>query len=356
MQKAVYNFGIIGAGNVAKLHAEAIGAIERCKLIGVTAIPFDAAESFAQEYNAKAYQNIDEIASDPDIDVVTLCTPSGLHAKQAITLLESGKHVIVEKPLAISIEDADKVINTADQMGVKLGVVSQRRYDPAIAAIKSAVDNGLFGRLILLNGHVHYYRKPEYYSSSDWRGTWSMDGGGALMNQGIHAVDLIRWIGGPVKSICANARTLHHDIEVEDTLVASLEFENGTLGTLQSTTCAYPGLHVRLEVLGDAGTAVIEDSDIVYWKTKDEAPCPALSKNSSIGSGSYNPMAFSAAGHIAQFKDFINAIDEDRKPAIDGVEGRRAVEIVLGAYASSRTGKPLSLPLKIDTACRSSNL
>ncbi|MEN6356167.1 MAG: Gfo/Idh/MocA family oxidoreductase [Armatimonadota bacterium] len=350
MRKAVYAFGIIGAGNVASLHAEAISRIEQARFVGATAIPFDAARSFAEKHDARAYKSVDDIAADPDIDIVTICTPSGLHAGQAVKLLESGKHVIVEKPLAISLDGADAVIDAANRTGMKLGVVSQRRYDPALAAIKSAVDRGQFGKLVLLNGHVHYYRESDYYSSSNWRGTWNMDGGGALMNQGIHAVDLIRWIGGPVKSIYSNARTLHHDIEVEDTLVASLEFENGTLGTIEATTCAYPGLHVRIEIMGDAGTAIIEDSDVVYWKLKDEAPCPILSKDSSIGSGANSPMAFSAAGHIAQFEDFISAVDEDRKPAIDGIEGRKAVEIVLGAYASSRAGKPISLPLVTETA------
>lgn len=345
MKKAEYGFGIIGAGNVAKLHAEAIEQIDGAKLIGVTAIPYEAACAFADKYEAKAYKDINEVTADSDIDIVTLCTPSGLHAQQAVTLLNAGKHAIVEKPLAITLDQADSAIEAANRTGKKLGVISQRRFDPAMLAVKSAIDKGLFGKLVLINGHVHYYREPSYYSSSDWRGTWKMDGGGALMNQGIHAVDLIGWFGGPVKNIYANARTLHHNIEVEDTLAASLEFESGALGTLEATTCAYPGLSVRIELIGEKGTTIIEDSRIIYWNINSGVECPELSVENGIGGGGSTPMSICAAGHISQFKDFIEAVGNDSRPAIDGIEGRKAVEIVLAAYQSSRTGSRVGFPL-----------
>lgn len=345
MQKAEYNFGIIGAGNVAALHAEVIREIGHAKLTGVTALPYEAACSFAEKYDAKAFRDINEVAADQDIDIVTLCTPSGLHAQQAVACLNAGKHVIVEKPLAITLEQADSVIEAANRNGKKLGVISQRRFDPVLVAVKSAIQEGLFGKLVLINGHVHYYREPAYYSSSDWRGTWKMDGGGALMNQGIHAVDLIGWLGGPVKSIYSNARTLSHKIEVEDTLVASLEFESGALGTLEATTSAYPGLNVRIELMGEKGATIIEDSNIIYWNTCSGAERPDLSAKSGTGGGGSTPMSISAAGHLAQFEDFVKAVDENRRPAIDGVEGRKAVEIVLAAYQSSRTGARVLFPL-----------
>ena len=339
MAKKKYGFGIIGAGNIAGLHAEAIKNIPNAELVALTALPFSAAQSFAEKHGAKAYETIDELLADKNIDIITLCTPSGLHAQQAVAAAKAGKHVIVEKPVAITLEQADEVIKAAKDNNVTVGVISQRRFENTFACLKKAIDDGVLGKLVLVNGYVHYYREPSYYTSSDWRGTWEMDGGGALMNQGIHAVDLIRWLGGPVKSVSANARTLFQDIKTEDTIVASLEFENGALGALQATTSAYPGLHMRLELMGTKGTAVLEDSDLVFWKTVDGKDFPQPAEKSSIGSGAGDPMAISAAGHIAQFEDFVNALDNNRAPAIDAVEGRKAVELVLAAYSSSKSGE-----------------
>jgi len=343
MKDNTYSFGIVGAGNIAQLHAQAIGKCERARIAGVTAIPLNAAERFAKEHGLRAYANFEALLSEPEIDVITLCTPSGLHAQQAIAAMKAGKHVIVEKPIAITLKDADEIIETSVETCRKVGVISQLRFDPSIAVLRAAIDNGVFGRIVFINGRVHFYREASYFSSSDWRGTRAMDGGGALMNQGIHAVDLVRWFGGPVKSIYCNARTLEHNIEVEDTLVASLEFTSGALGTFEATTCSYPGLNVRIEVHGTKGTAIIEDSDIVYWQTVTGDQCPVVSAENGVGSGASNPMAISCSGHIAQFKDFITAIDNDGAPIIDAKEGRKALELVLSAYASSELGERICI-------------
>ena len=340
-----FGFGLIGAGNIGRMHAEVVKQLEGAHLAAVTALPFEAAQAFAAEYGAKACRSVEELVADPDVDIVTIGTPSGLHPEQAIAAARAGKHVIVEKPVAVTLEGANAAIDAARENGVKLGVISQRRFDPPCLHIKRAMEAGEFGRVVLLNGCVKYYRDPEYFAASNWRGTWKLDGGGALMNQGIHTVDLVRWLGGKVKSVYGLARTLSHKIEVEDTVSATLEFESGTIGNIEATTCAYPGLYIRVEVLGDEGSAILQDSDIVYWKTKTSEDKPEV-LGPKTGSGSADPLAFSCAGHLLQFQDFVKAVRENREPAIDGVEGRETLELVLAVYESSRRGAPVTLPLR----------
>lgn len=343
-EKSQFGFGLIGAGNIGKLHAQVIGELENAQLAAVCALPFEAAEAFAKEHGGCACRSVEELVSRPDVDVVTIGTPSGLHPAQAIAAARAGKHVLVEKPLAISLEGADAAISAAEEAGVKLGVISQRRFDHVCQAMKQAALAGEFGKLVFVNGSVLYYREPAYYSASDWRGTWKMDGGGALMNQGIHTVDLVRWLGGPVRSVAGFSRTISHSIEVEDAAAAVVEFENGALGSIKATTSAYPGLHIRVEIMGDRGAAILQDSDFVLWKTADSDGPPDLS-GPKTGSGSSDPMAFSAAGHLAQFRDFLDAIAENRPPLVDGAEGRSTLELVLAIYESSRRGEVITLPL-----------
>ncbi|MEI6915885.1 MAG: Gfo/Idh/MocA family oxidoreductase, partial [Armatimonadota bacterium] len=339
-----YGFGLIGAGMIGKMHAEVVKELSNAHLAAVTALPFEAAQVFAKEYGGCAYASVDELLADPDVDIVTICTPSGLHPQQAIAAAKAGKHVLIEKPIGISLEGADAAIAAAREAGVKLGVISQRRFDLPCKALKQAIDSGEFGQLILVNGFVKYYRESSYYSSSNWRGTWALDGGGALMNQGVHTVDLVRWLGGPVKSVSGYARTLSHDIEVEDTASAAIEFENGALGSIQATTSASPGLYISVEILGDKGSAILKDSDLIYWMTETRDH-PPLEEGARTGSGSRDPMAFSAAGHLAQFTDFLQAIQDDRDPIVCGKEGRDTLELVLAVYESSRTGTKTHLPL-----------
>jgi len=339
-----FGFGLIGAGAISTMHATVVQSLPNAKLVGVTALPFEAAQAFAAERGATAYRSTDELLADPGIDVVALGTPSGLHPEQAAAAARAGKHVICEKPIAVSLEGADMAIRAAEEAGVKLGVVSQRRFGPPFMAVKNAIDDGVFGRITLINGVARYYREQSYFSSSNWRGTWAMDGGGALINQGIHTVDLVRWFGGPVKSVAGFARTLSHAIEVEDTATASLEFENGAIGMIQSTTSAAPGLFISIEVMGDRGSAVLKDSDILFWETLDGAKPPVL-EDVNPSTGMRDPMAFSPTGHLRQFEDFLRAVEEDGTPAVDGRDGRDTLEVVLAVYESSRTGTVVRLPL-----------
>lgn len=329
---------------ISQMHAEVVNRLPNAHLAAVTAVPFEAARSFATRNGGDACQDVRALLSHPDVEVVVLGTPSGLHPEQAVAAAQAGKHVLIEKPIGVSLAGADAAIAAAKQAGVKLGVVSQRRFDPPCRAIKQALERGEFGRCVLINGFVKYYREPSYYSSSNWRGTWALDGGGALINQGIHTVDLVRWMGGPVKSVTGFARTLSHDIEVEDTASAAIEFESGALGCIQSTTSASPGLHISVEVLGDKGSAILKDSDIVFWKT-ETSDCAPSQEGPKTGSGSRDPMAFSASGHAAQFEDFLKAIAENREPLVTGQDGRDTLELVLAVYEASRSGRVVHLPL-----------
>ncbi len=338
----IFGFGLIGAGAISTMHATVIRDLPDARLVGVTALPYEAAWAFAEERGARAYRSIDEMLEDPEIDVVAIGTPSGLHPEQAEACARAGRHVLCEKPLAITLEGADRAIRAAEEAGVKLAVVSQRRFDPPCLALRKGIEDGVFGRIVLVNGIVRYYRDPSYYTTSSWRGTWALDGGGALINQGIHTVDLVRWFGGPVATVTGFARTLSHSIEVEDTVSAALEFASGAVGAIQSTTAAAPGLYLTVEVLGDRGSAVLQDSEIVFWNTLDGQGPPPL-EGPKTGSGTRDPMAFSHAGHLSQFRDLLDAIIEDRPPRVDGWEGRRTLEVVLAVYESSRTGAPVRL-------------
>lgn len=339
-----FGFGLIGAGMIGQMHAEVVKQLPGAHLAAVTALPVEAARRFATEHGCAACGSVEELLARPDVDIVTIGTPSGLHPEQAVASARAGKHVLVEKPLAVSLAGADAAIATAREAGVKLGVVSQRRFDPPCRAMKEAAERGDFGKLVLVNGFVKYFREPSYYSTSNWRGTWALDGGGALINQGIHAVDLVRWLGGPVKSVTGFARTLSHDIEVEDTASATIEFHSGAIGCLQSTTSASPGLFLTVEALGDKGSAILKDSDLVFWKTESSGH-PPTEDGPKTGSGSRDPMAFSAAGHLAQFADFLEAITQDREPLVTGADGRNTLELVLAVYEASRTGRVVQLPL-----------
>jgi len=336
-------FGIIGCGLISNWHADAILQIEGTQLSGATDVNEKARVAFASKYNIRAFNSVEELLASDDIDVVCICTPSGLHASFAVKAANAGKHIIVEKPMAITLKEADSVIEACEKNNVKAAVVSQLRFTNAISKLKDAVDEGLLGRLVSGDVYMKFYRSHEYYDRGGWRGTWKMDGGGALMNQGIHSVDLIQYIMGPVKTIFAHTRTLVRKIEVEDTAAAVLEYENGALGVIQATTSIYPGLPRRIEISGDKGTIIVEENSIVNWTIEGrEVPedikiCKAESTSAS------DPAAFGIEGHVMQINDMVDAIINNRKPLVDQYDGKKPVEIILAIYESSRTGKIIQL-------------
>ena len=347
-------FGIVGCGLISDFHVRALAEVRGTKLIGCFDQVPNRAEEFAKTHGCQAYTSLKEMLANSAIDAVSIATPSGVHMDPAVQAAKAGKHVVVEKPLEITLRRCDRIINACDKAGVKLATIFPSRFHDGPAQLKKAVDRGRFGRLTLGDSYVKWWRTQAYYDGGAWRGTWELDGGGALMNQAIHSVDLLTWIMGPVAEIRAQTATLAHErIEVEDTAIASLRFENGALGTIVATTAAFPGYLKRIEIHGSAGSAVIEEEDIKAWdfakkSPRDAAILKAMKNQKSGGGGASDPAAIGHHGHTCLFRDFVSAIRNDRAPAVDGREGRRSVEIILALYKAAETGKAVRLPLKGD--------
>ncbi|HET6883793.1 MAG TPA: Gfo/Idh/MocA family oxidoreductase [Pirellulales bacterium] len=347
-------FGIIGCGMIARFHARAIADVRGAKLVACYNRTSEKAEKFAAEHGCRAYHDLDQLLADQAVDVVAIATASGAHKEPATAAARAGKHVLVEKPLEITLKRCDQIIDACDQAGVRLATIFPSRFHDSSQELKRAVEAGRFGRLTLGDAYVKWYRTQAYYDSGAWRGTWQLDGGGALMNQAIHSVDLLQWLMGPVAEIRAHAATLGHErIAVEDTAVASLRFKNGALGTIEATTAAWPGYLKRIELHGSQGSAMIEEEDIVKWDfakkdRRDAAVKRQMARTKSGGGGAADPAAIGHQAHAKQFRDFVEAIQEDRAPLIDGREGRRAIEIILGIYKAAESGKPVKLPLAGD--------
>lgn len=270
MEKRQFGFGIVGAGTISDIHALAINAIENAKLVGVYSINKNKSNVFAGKYNCFAFNSLEELANHPEIDVVCICTPSGMHLDPAIKCIQAGKHCLVEKPLEVTLEKCDKIIEAADKAGVKVGVIFPSRFYEVSLQLKKSLDEKRFGDLVLGDAYVKWHRTDAYYKSSAWRGTWELDGGGALMNQGIHSVDLLQWYMGEVEfvqSIAANV--CHKGIEVEDTIVSTPKFKNGALGTIECSTAVFPGALKRIEIMGTKGTAILEESKLIKWEFEE---------------------------------------------------------------------------------------
>jgi UDP-N-acetyl-2-amino-2-deoxyglucuronate dehydrogenase len=347
-------FGIVGCGTISRFHARAIADVRGAKLVGCTSTRPASAEMLAAEMGCTASPTLKAMLADPRIDAITVTTPSGAHLEPAVAAARAGKHVIIEKPLEITLRRCDKIIRECEQHGVELATIFQSRFHEAAGKLKHAIDAGRFGRLTVGDAYVKWFRSQEYYDSRPWRGTWSLDGGGALMNQAIHSVDLLTWLMGPVVEVQALTATLAHErIEVEDAAVATLRFANGALGVVEATTAVYPGYLKRIEIHGTEGSAVLEEEDFNVWdfakpRKEDKAIRDAMAKQKSTAGGASDPAAIGHHGHAREFQDFVDAIRKHRPPAIDGREGRRSVEIILGIYKSAQTGKRVPLPLKSD--------
>ena len=352
-------FGIVGCGVIGPTHAQAIASLPDAQLVAVTDINPEKAQRLADEYAVKPYTALAEMLAGEQLDVVIICTPSGLHGEQACQVMRSGRHVIVEKPMEISYAAIKQMLRVQRESGVKLAVISQHRFDPASLQVHDLVEEQAFGRLVLGNAIVPWWRSQGYYDSSGWRGTWQLDGGGVLMNQSIHSIDLLQWFMGPVRSVYAYTDTSAHRMETEDVAVAVLRFANGAPGTIAATTGAYPGVTTRIEIFGDKGSAVIEDDNLsylhlarddaqeigAYGMSLDESGAYKESKKAAAaGSTAQNPAALSFRGHALQIADMIRAIREDGTPVVDGQAARRPVEIILGIYESARTYKEVTLP------------
>lgn len=336
-------FGIIGCGVIADFHANALfGLSEDAVLVGVADARLPAAERFAREKQVRAFESVDELLACPEIDVVTICVPSGLHAELAIKAANAGKHIIVEKPMAITKEQLDAMEEACERNGVMLSSVAQSRFTSGVRKAKQALEEGYLGKLVCADVYMKFNRSQEYYNTGGWRGTKAMDGGGALMNQGIHGVDLLLYLAGDVKSVYAVSKTLARQIEVEDTLSAVLEFKSGATGVIQATTSVYPGYPRRLELNGDKGTIVLEEGNLIRWDMEDTT-LPAVTLKSNVRSSASAPTDFSADNHTKQFKDVIQALRGGTKPLVDLREGRRAVDLILAIYKSAEERRVIEL-------------
>lgn len=348
-----FGFGIVGCGMIAEFHTRAINDLTNASVVAA----FSRSEKNGQKIKDLAkdgceiYDDYAKFLAHPGLDVVCVCTPSGAHLDPSVDAARAGKHVVVEKPLEITLERCDAIIDACTAAGVRLCAIFPSRFSPANLQLKAAIDSGRFGKLTLGDTYVKWWRTQEYYDSGGWRGTWDLDGGGALMNQAIHNVDLLTWLMGDVAEITALTATLAHDrIEVEDTAVAALRFKNGALGVIEAATSAYPGLLKRTEIHGADGSARVEQDDITLWnfrsETDDDKRIAAEIQGRSAGnSGASDPRGISHAGHRDQLADFLEAIEQQRPAKVDGREGRRAVEIIRGIYESARTGRTIKLPL-----------
>jgi UDP-N-acetyl-2-amino-2-deoxyglucuronate dehydrogenase len=335
-------FGIVGAGMVAQYHAEAITQTPGARLVAICRADAARAAETEARFNVPCETSYTALLARPDVEVVCICTPSGLHAEQALAAAQAGKHVLVEKPMALTLADADAMIRACRQSDVLLGVALQRRTDPAFAAAQSAIAAGAFGRLVLGSVTVPYLRTQDYYDSAAWRGTWKIDGGGALMNQGIHLLDLLLWYLGDAAEVQAQLTTLAHKIEVEDCVSATLRFSNGALGSVAATTAAAPGYPHRVEVYGQRGGMQIEGEQIVRWESGSMSHVPSLAVSRSgitaSGAGS-SPRGINQEGHRRLIADMVAAIREKRQPAVPGEEGRRSLALALAIYAAAKTGR-----------------
>ena len=341
-------FGIIGAGMIAELHAQSMRMLSNVQLIGIYDTNPDAARKRAEQFGCKAYDDFDAFLADPEIEAVTIATPSGMHGKVAIPAAKAGKHILCEKPLEITLEKVDAVIRACDENNVLLSPVFQTRFTKPVQLVREAMRTGRFGRMVLASAQMRWYRDPAYYAGSSWRGTWAMDGGGALMNQAIHMIDLLIYINGAPEEVFAFAGTLTHSIEVEDNLCATVKYRNGSFGTIEVSTSCAPGFPRRLEFSGSQGTVAFEEDKITRWEFTNPLPedkeiLRELSGKADAKGGS-SPMNIGASGHASQISDLADAIITGRHPFLDGREGRRAIELICGIYESARTGKPYYFP------------
>ncbi|MFM1803043.1 MAG: Glucose--fructose oxidoreductase [Planctomycetota bacterium] len=348
-----FGFGIVGCGMIAEFHTRAINDLPNASVVAAYSRNPKNGDKIRElaKNGCKIYSDYEEFLKHPGLDLVCVCTPSGAHLEPAVEAARAGKHVVVEKPLEINLQRCDAIINACEAANVRLCAIFPSRFSPANLQLKAAIDSGRFGKLTLGDTYVKWWRTQEYYDSGGWRGTWDLDGGGALMNQAIHNVDLLTWLMGDVAEITALTATLAHErIEVEDTAVAALRFKNGALGVIEAATSAYPGLLKRTEIHGVSGSARVEQDDITLWSFANETPedkriSEEIEGKSAGNSGASDPRGISHAGHREQLADFLHAIETQSEAKVDGREGRKAVEIIRAIYLSAKSGTTVQLPL-----------
>lgn len=347
-----YGFGVIGTGMIGEYHAQAIEGLGNARLVAVCDQVAPKVKDFAAKHKCEAFTDFNEMLKRDEIDIVTISTPSGAHMEPAIAAAQAGKHALVEKPIEVTLERIDRILEAHDKAGTAVGGLFNGRFTEPASLLRRAVDQGRFGRMTFAMAYGPWWRDQSYYDEGGWKGTQQFDGGGALMNQGIHTIDLLQWLAGPVAGVQAYTDTLAHDnIEVEDTGAAVLRFANGALGTIACATSMWPGHFRMVEIAGDKGTVALADSKFLFWQFAEETPedqkireefveFPSVSVGASSPSSGLTP-----DGHRANIKEFIEALEAGREPLISGPEARKSVEIILAIYRSARQGQAVELPL-----------
>lgn len=332
---------------IADFHAQAIAATQGGRLVGVATRNADNARAFAAKHGAAfATTSVEELVARPEVHVVCITTPSGAHLEPALAAVRAGKHVVIEKPIEITTERADLLLRKAEKAGVQIAPIFQARFGEGARRLKAALVAGRFGRLVLCSAYVKWHRPDSYYTG--WKGTLALDGGGALMNQAIHAIDLLQWFAGmPSEVFCWKTRRVYARIEAEDTAVASLRFPDGALGSIEACTAAWPGWQRRVEILGERGSAMLEDDRLSKWEFRDSRPEDEAIRTAGVDpemvSGATAPNAITHHGHRRQMQDLIDALRSGRPVAVDGREARKAVALIRALYASADQGRPVAL-------------
>ncbi len=327
--------GFVGGGGITETHARAARECADLEIAAFCGANATKTAALAHEFGGRGFDRLEDMLGSERLDLVVIGSPSGLHAEQGLEAIARGVHVLVEKPIDVATGRADALIEAAEAAGVRLGVLFQDRLEPGFVRLKRAVDEGALGRPLLASARVKWHRPPEYYSGSRWRGTLALDGGAALINQGIHTVDLLLWLLGPVARVRALTTTAVHAIEGEDVALALLEFESGTVATLEATTCAWPGYPRRVEISGTEGTVTVEGDAVVAADLRTPRP-DLITTSEGPASGASSPKLATATPHRRVLEDFVRAIRDGRSPACDGREGRRSLALVEAVYQAAR--------------------
>ncbi|MEI6862087.1 MAG: Gfo/Idh/MocA family oxidoreductase [Verrucomicrobiota bacterium] len=344
---APLGFGIVGLGMIADFHAQALAHVTGAKLVAVATRNVEKGRAFAQKHGVPlAGPTVAELVARPDVDVVCITTSAGAHLEPALAAIRAGKHLVVEKPLEITVERVDEMLRAAEAAHVHIAPIFQGRFGDGARTVKAALAAGRLGRLVLASADVKWHRTAQYYTGT--RGTLTMDGGGALMAQAIHGLDLLQWFAGmPAEVFCRSTRRVHTGIESEDTASATLRFPDGALGSITASTAVWPGWQRRLEICGEHGSIALEDDRIARWDFREARPeddaIRAAKDTAALGTGASAPNAISFVGHQRQMQDLVDALRAGRAPALDGREGRKAVALVRALYASAASGAPVRL-------------
>ncbi len=344
-KQKIYRTGIVGCGTISRVHAEAINNSDRLQLVSAVSRSDEKREAFCSEFSVKGYPDYGTFLKNDDLDIVVLCTPNGTHLDYGMQAADVGKHLIVEKPLEVTTERGQKLIESCKRNGVHLAVIFQSRFIDEIRKMKKAVDEGAIGRLVMARASIKWFRDQDYYKAAPWRGTLALDGGGALINQGIHTVDLLTWFSGPAASVQSYKGTLTHEgIEGEDNLVASISFKNGALGVLEASTSIIPAQNRIIELHGTEGTATLDGDQFILSKEHASAESDAAQKAEKGGSaGATSPLAgFTYRHHLAQYEEIIRHLDRDMPPPVSGPDSLRSLALVQAAYYSAEKGKAIS--------------